>query len=69
MNTKMWGLYQRIKQLRWLFQCDPGDYLIETELDDLVAQYDSLDRRGRLGLRLVCSQPQIPCAPKRAINE
>jgi hypothetical protein len=52
-TPKMWELEQRITHLQWLHQCDPNDYMIEFELDELSRRYARLAQMERLGLKVI----------------
>lgn len=52
-TSKMWGLEKRIEHLGWLHKCDPNDYMIEFELQELKHKYAKLTRIECLGLKLV----------------
>lgn len=51
---KMWALKLRIDTLEWYHQNDPGDYMVEFELNELRIEMDKLERTQKLGL--VCLQ-------------
>ncbi len=52
-TPKMWGIKKRIDFLKQCLKADPGDYMIEFELNELLIAYDKLGRIDRMGLKLV----------------
>lgn len=53
MTPRMWGLKKRIDFLKWQVTCDPGDYMAQFELDELMIQYGKLDTIERIGLKVL----------------
>lgn len=52
-TPKMWELKQRIGFLQGILDLDPGDYMARFEMDELTIAYAKLDKRERLGIRVI----------------
>lgn len=52
-TPRMWALRLRIATLEWYHQNDPGDYMVEFELNELIAEYNTLKKIQQLGLRCI----------------
>ena len=64
LTPRMWEIKQRMEALELWVLADPGDYLLQFELDELRIEFKRLSQMEKLGLRVIqggqSSNPSTP---------